>query len=123
MNFTFGPQPGQILFFHGAPAGVGDESSAVPVKQPPVAMERTDYNSPSPLARFTFATHRTFVSSHQGDTAAAADKGTDGQSGSKEGREPNLALAFRCSKEYRMHMHSCHGELSRLYSRLENGVP
>ena len=122
MNFTFGPQPGQILFFHGVPAGLGDDKNpVVPAKQPPVAMERTDYNSPSPLARFTFATHRTFVSSHQGDTPAA-DKGVDGESRSKEDREPNAALALRCSKEYRMHMHTCHGELSRLYTRLESGV-
>ena len=111
MLFAFGPQPGQILFFHGAPPGTAETSSS---SSSSYAMERTDYNSPSPMARFAFASHRTFMQSH----ARSPVKTTTTSSGAA----PDTALALRCSREYRMHLHRCHGEMSRLYGRLESGA-
>ena len=114
MNFSFGPQPGQILFFHGAPP----DTAVTVAPTSPTATERTDYNSPSPMGRFAFASHRTFIKSH----ASESIRGSISDFGRESGAAfHDKAMALCCSREYRVHLHQCHGELSRLYGRLESG--
>ena len=113
MNFTFGAQPGQILFFHGAPPETAAAKAASSSSSFSLATERTDYNSPSPMARFVFASHRTFVRSHTEGSVVNTGRNAEPALG-------ETATALRCSREYRMHLHECHGELSRLYGRLDS---